>query len=124
MNRKFKAKHLLVLVMIFLGAFAYYRTFCEKPYSTDFITKGKVLSITLANNGGNILYRMEIEYNDSRGKRTEEIYEVKSEMEEYIKVKSSKIEKNDEINIITEEGFTEGFLGKRFLYSIITNIHP
>ncbi len=123
---KKNSKFILLIVTPLLLLFTmilYYRLFIEVSYSTDYETVGTITKIEIEKDKQNLdKCNLEIEYEDSKGNKTINEYAVYENNEKYKELKDNKVKIKTKINIRTEEGFAEGFLGKRFLYSVIIDI--
>ena len=67
-------------------------------------------------------YNLEITYEDSEKNKVIDTHLVHKSSTEYKTLEILNINVGSEIKIQTEEGFAEGFLGKRFLFSETTSI--
>lgn len=119
---KKNSKFILLIVTPLLLLFTmilYYRLFIEVSYSTDYETVGIITKIEIEKDKQNLdKCNLEIEYEDSKGNKTINEYAVYENNEKYKELKDNKVKIKTKINIRTEEGF----LGKRFLYSVIIDI--
>lgn len=120
-NRKF-----IVLAFIFLilslSMFLYYRLFIEVSYSSDYDTIGTILNIELKEDEYNKYKELKIKYTDSKKNEILDKHKVYEDSDEYKKLNMYNAKVGSKVKINTEEGFAEGFLGKRLLYSSVSSI--
>lgn len=123
---KKNSKFILLIVAPLLLLFTmilYYRLFIEVSYSTDYETVGIINKMELEKDILNLdKWNLEIEYKNSEDKKVTNKYVIYEENEKYKKLKVNNVKVKSEIKIRIEEGFAEGFLGRRFLYSTIIDM--
>lgn len=120
-------KKLIALIVIFISLlftmFLYYRLYIEISYSTDYKTIGTVTKMDLEEEDSDeYKWILEIKYEDSRRNKVKDKYLIYEESDEYKKLEKHNVKVGNEIEILTEECFAEGFLGKRVLLSTILSI--
>lgn len=112
-----------ILLLLSLATFWYYRLFIEVSYSVDYKTLGVVTIMKFEKDNYNgDKYNLQIKYKNS--KNNEIVYNgpAYEGSDQYKMLEIHDVNVGSEIKIRTEEGFAEGFLGKRFLYSTILAI--
>lgn len=67
-------------------------------------------------------WNLEIKYKDSESNEIVNKNQIYKDSDEYKKLEIYNVQVGSKIKIRTEEGFAEGFLGKRMLYSTILAI--
>lgn len=118
-NRKFIV-FTVILLLLSLITFLYYRLFIEVGYSTDYETIGTITKMEFEEDSLNgDKWNLEIKYKDSEKNEIVDKKQVYEESDEYKKLEIHNVKVGSKIKIRTEEGFAEGFLGKRLLYSTI-----
>ena len=108
----------IILFFISLTVLMCYRLFLEKSYSKDYKTVGTVIKMDLEKDKWNL----EIKYKDSEINEIVNKNQIYKDSDEYKKLEIYNVQVGSKIKIRTEEGFAEGFLGKRILYSTILAI--
>ncbi|MGL5381590.1 hypothetical protein [Clostridium sp.] len=126
LNEKLKKNNKFIisisLLLLFL-IFFYYRVVFEIRYTSDYETMGIITKMEIEEDGeGFNNYNLEITYEDSEKNKVIDTHLVHKSSTEYKILEILNINVGSEIKIQTEEGFAEGFLGKRFLFSEITSI--
>ena len=125
-NPKKNNKFILLTVLLLLLSvtiFFYYRLFIEISYSTDYDTTGIVTKMEFEDDSQNLdKWSLEIEYKDSKEKKVIDTYIIYEKSDDYKELEVHNVKVGSKINIRTEEGFSRGFLGKRFLYSSVVDI--
>lgn len=121
-TKKFILLTVLLLILL-VTMFLYYRLFIEISYSTDYDTIGIVTKMEFEEDIQNSdKWNLEIEYKNSKENKVIDAYVIYEESDEYKELEIYNIKVGSKINIRTEEGFAKDFLGKRFLYSSVVDI--
>lgn len=121
-NRKFIICT-ITLFLLLLTTLLYYRLFIEVNYSMDYKTKGTVTKMEFEEDRWNgDKWNLEMKYKDSEKNEIVNKTQIYEESDEYKKLEIHNVQVGSKIKIRTEEGFAEGFLGTRLLYSTILAI--
>ncbi|MDO4925235.1 MAG: hypothetical protein Q3980_06190 [Turicibacter sp.] len=110
---------IIIIFLLSLTIFSLYYTITQETfYSADYETTGIVREKEFKVNK----WHLEIEYKDSERNERVDKREVSEGSDENKTLKKYNVEVGSKVKIRTEEGFGEGFLGKRFLYSTILEV--
>ncbi len=109
---------IIIIFLLSLTIFSLYYTNKETFYSVNYETIGTVTEKEFKGNK----WHVEIEYKDSEKNERVDKKEVSEGSDENKKLKKDNVQVGSKIKIITEEGFGEGFLGKRLIYSTILEV--